>query len=112
MARWVRPRSWTDDFELTCGNCPADKFGIFFYGPNQLQIPFGDGFRCVGGSIQRTQVVQTDSAGSVAFALDLATAPGIESGVTQNFQFWFRDPAGSGGSGFNLSDGLEVKFCD
>ena len=101
-----------NDFELICGDSPAGKFGLFFYGPNQLQIPFGDGFRCVGGSIARTQVVQIDSVGSASLALDLETAPGIESGVTQNFQFWFRDPEGTGGSGFNLSDGLEVRFCD
>lgn len=101
-----------NDFALTCGNGPVDKFGIFFYGPEQIQVPFGDGIRCVGGSVARTQGVQTDAAGSVSLALDLTTAPEIESGVTQSFQFWFRDPGGPGGSGFNLSDGLEVTFCD
>jgi len=100
------------DFVLTCDGAPGEKNGVFFYGPNQIQLPFGDGFRCVGGSIVRTQVVQTDVAGAAALGLDLASASGIAPGVTQNFQFWFRDPGGPGGSGFNLSDGLEVGFCD
>mgnify|MGYP000420898215 CR=1 FL=1 len=30
---------------------------------------------------------------------------------TWNFQFWFRDPQG-GQVGFNLTDALEVTFCD
>ena len=91
---------------------PAEQFGVFFYGSSQVQVPFRDGFRCVGGSVVRTPMVQTDPAGSVSLELDLTSAPGIASGTTQNFQFWFRDPTGPGGEGSNLSDGLEVTFCD
>ena len=34
----------------------------------------------------------------------------IIDGEEFNFQFWFRDPP-AGGANFNLSDGLEVLFC-
>lgn len=100
------------NFTLTCSNGPAGQFGIFFYGPDQIQVPLGDGFRCVGGAFLRTDIVQTDASGSAALAFDFAAAPTITAGVTHNFQFWFRDGAGPGGTGVNLTDGLQVTFCE
>jgi hypothetical protein len=41
----------------------------------------------------------------VSHAVDLSSE-GVAVGDTWNFQFWFRD-----GVGFNLTDGLEVEFC-
>lgn len=89
--------------------------GIFFFGPNQIQAPFGDGFRCVGGQLYRHRPsVVTDAVGSVQqplnFNLPQAGAAILE-GTTRNFQFWFRDPSGPGGTGFNLSDAVQVTFC-
>lgn len=100
------------DFELLSTGAPPGKLGVFFYGPVPMQVPFGSGYRCVGGTIVRTPVVPIDPAGSTSLALDLTGAPLVGPGVTLNFQFWFRDPGGPGGSDFNLSDGLEVTFCD
>lgn len=97
---------------LTCNELPAAQFGVFFYGTSQVQVPFRDGFRCVGGSVVRMPMVQVDATGSVSYEPDLASAPGITSGTTLNFQFWFRDPGGPGGNGSNLSDGLAITFCD
>ena len=94
-----------NDFTLEAISCATGQFGIFYYGPNQLSVPFGDGVRCVGGQTQRLPVVQTDGFGDVDYAVDLS-AEGIAAGEVWNFQFWFRD-----GSSFNLSDGLEVEFC-
>jgi hypothetical protein len=34
----------------------------------------------------------------------------IDPGDTWRFQAWYRDPAGPCGTGFNLSNGLEVTF--
>jgi hypothetical protein len=31
-------------------------------------------------------------------------------GSTWRFQLWYRNPAG-GGAGYNLSNGLRVRFC-
>ncbi|MFT5049033.1 MAG: choice-of-anchor B domain-containing protein [Chlamydiales bacterium] len=105
-------------FALETSNAPANKFGVYFYGPNQIQSPFGDGFRCVGGATQRLNpLVQTDAGGFVTRPVDFTVYPTgsgnsqITPGSTWNFQLWFRDPMGPGGNGFNLSDGLSVSFC-
>jgi hypothetical protein len=96
----------------------TSKPGIFYYGPNQIQIPFGDGNRCVGAGgtgVFRLPVVFTDSSGEALQDLDFSVAgtlaDNIQAGEVWNFQFWFRDPL-AGGATFNLSDALEVTFCN
>jgi len=88
--------------------------GLFFFGPNQVQVPFGDGFRCVGGPLSRLPVVFTDASGNGSYAVDTTNPSlpsfGISAGQTWNFQFWFRDPPGVLAP-FNLSDGLHITFC-
>ena len=93
-------------FELRALGVPNTP-GIFFYGPNQIQVAFGDGLRCVGGAIKRlSHSVALDNVLSRTLDLSLTT---ISPGSTMNFQAWFRDPA-AGGAGFNTSDGLSVSF--
>jgi hypothetical protein len=86
--------------------------GLFFYGPQQISAPFGNGTLCITGVVGRLDVV--NATGNVmTHLLDNASPPSaatqIISGSTWNFQAWFRDPA-AGGAFFNLSDGLEVVF--
>jgi hypothetical protein len=91
----------------------------FFYGANQGQFAFGDGFRCVPGSIERLwpPVMIDGLFGDVTRNVDFTNGPMssgpnmITPGSTWNFQFWYRDPLGPGGSGFNLTDGLTAIFC-
>jgi hypothetical protein len=107
-----------NSFSLTVSAAASSKPGIFYYGSNQIQVPFGDGSRCVGAggtSVYRLPVVFTDATGGVSQTLDFSV-PGtlsdnLDPGEQWNFQFWFRDPA-AGGATFNLSDALEVTFCD
>ena len=96
---------------------PVGQFGIFYYGPEPVSLPFGNGVRCVGaGSVGtfRLPPIQIDTFGFVQQAVDINNPPQpngqISAGDTWYFQFWYRDPNG-GGSGFNLTDGLEVTFC-
>ncbi|MAF67421.1 MAG: hypothetical protein CMJ84_17410 [Planctomycetes bacterium] len=107
------------DLALLAVRGPQGQPGIFFYGPEKIAVPFGDGVRCVGaGAIGtfRLPVVTIDPSGAVSHALDwssppIASGPGaIHAGDTWMFQFWYRDP-GAAGSGYNLSDALEVQFC-
>ena len=69
------------------------------------------------GQVFRLDVVMTDNAGFVSYSVDFsdgAPAAGVGQIVgcsDWNFQYWYRDPTGPGGSGFNLSDGLNVTFC-
>ena len=51
-------------------------------------------------------------------ALDFNAAPFVSGpgtvapGEDWNFQFWYRDPGGPGGTSFNLSDAMTVEFCN
>jgi hypothetical protein len=97
---------------LQCDLLTQNQFAIFYYGPNQIQQPFGDGFRCVGGSVLRLPPQPTGN-GTITHALDQTNLPGgggIEPAEVVNFQCWYRDPA-AGMSGFNFSDALSVSFC-
>jgi hypothetical protein len=107
-------------FKVTADFAPPGQFGLFYYGPVPVQTPFGDGYRCVGagssGTFRLNPPVVIDATGFAHRLLDFTqppegSGPGkIEVGSTWYFQFWYRDPA-FGGSGFNLSNGLEVVFC-
>lgn len=104
-----------NDLELIVTGLPPAEFGLFYFGPVQNQLPIGDGFRCIDPPIHRMPVMSTGT-GTVIFALDYTSPihnPGnhLFSGITMNFQFWYRDHP-VGGAGFNFSDGLEVTFCD
>ena len=109
-----------NDLGLEVTGATPSQFGIFYYGSTQIQIPFGDGFRCVGAGSTgtfRLPIITTDAFGDGGFALDVNEPPSaagsgaVVPGADWNFQFWYRDPNGPGGSGFNFSDGLAVSFC-
>jgi len=105
-----------NDLSLSAEPVPATQNGIFFYGPDQVQQPFGNGFLCIGPGatgIARLDVVNAGPGGVLAHDLDITMpstqATQITVGSTWNFAAWFRDPA-AGGAFFNLSNGLEVTF--
>ena len=58
-----------------------------------------------------TSGLQNPSVGTL-FGRRFWDVPSIASGVTRYFQFWYRAPGGPGGTGSNLSDGLQLSFCD
>ena len=102
-------------FELEASPVP-NQSGLFFFSAVTNQIPFGNGFRCVGGAganVHRLPLTQGAGA-SLIHEVDFDTPPAAQTlvaGSTWNFQAWFRDPMG-GGAGFNLSDALTVTFSD
>ncbi len=97
------------DFRLNASGVPPTTFGLFFYGSGVNDVPLGEGRLCVSSPFTRLTVQQTDSAGEVSQLLDLAGP--IVAGSSWNFQFWYRDVAG-GPLGYNLSNALEVIFCN
>ncbi len=107
-------------FKATAEHAPPGQFGIFYYGPELVQIPFGDGWRCIGtggiGTFRLNPPVLIDNTGFAFKLVDFTVPPAgsgpgkIEPASTWYFQFWYRDPA-FGGTGFNLSDALSVLFC-
>jgi hypothetical protein len=93
------------DLMLVAAPVPNEPF-VFFAGPNAIQVPFGDGFRCVGGSLTRLWPPALAS-GNVATRTIDPGAYGLIA-ATHHVQCWFRDPSGAGGSGFNLTSGMTV----
>jgi len=109
------PAFAAQDFRLSATGVPANTTGIFAYGQRAVQIPFGDGLRCIGGlSFRLPPLVTADQDGTALATLPLPSGgPGsIHTGSTWNFQFWYVDAGGPGGSGFNLSDAVRVRFCN
>ena len=110
-----------DDFTLSVSGALPGGTGLFYYGPQTIQAPFGDGFRCVGsgsvGTFRLRPPVTANGSGDGSYSVDYASPPAgsgpgaLVPGSTWTFQFWYRDPMGPGGSGFNLSDGLRASFC-
>ena len=101
-----------NDLTLGASPVPNVQFGIFYYGPNEIEIPFGNGIRCVGGSVTRLPVEQSDTWYNITHAVNNTSFPhsiNLTAGSTWKFQCWFRDPP-AGGSTFNLSTGLSVTF--
>lgn len=110
------PQIGQNNLILIGESLPANKVGLFFYGPNQANSAFGDGRLCIGGAITRLPAQLTDIVGFVDRQLDFTSSPFTSgngqaiAGGTMNFQFWYRDP-GFGTSGFNTTNGLSVTFC-
>jgi len=102
-----------NDFDLYVYACPPNTSGLFFYGTSAVQLPFGNGFRCVGGTTFRLGVQTTDTFGDATRSLNLTALPGGPGvpGQVLKCQFWYRNPA-AGGAGFNLSNGLSVTICN
>ncbi len=107
------PRVADQNLDLTVTSLPsAGTFGLFFFGPDQVEVPFGDGFRCVAGTIQRIQPpVAADAFRFTRVSLDFGApyAAVIVPGASLNFQLWYRDPM-AGMAGFNLSNAVEITF--
>lgn len=112
MATTGTPSLGTADLVLDVSLLPPNVFGLYFYGPNQASLPFGDGVRCVDGNLQRLAPVNTGILGSVSQAINNSTLPPtspVAVGDRRNFQFWYRDTA-AGLSGFNTSSAVTVLF--
>jgi hypothetical protein len=98
-----------NDLVLKVASAPAQKLGLFFYGNQQVPaIPFGNGVRCVGGTIVRLPAISTSAAGAAQQSFPYGSSQ-VNPGSTWGFQFWYRDP-GAGGAGFNASNAISFEF--
>ncbi|MCB9915245.1 MAG: hypothetical protein H6828_08860 [Planctomycetes bacterium] len=103
-----------DDFALQLEQLPATQPVLMFAGVNAvnggLGTLFGDGLRCAGGSIQRLGVHQSSALGEASWNGGLLGGHGWSAGLTVRFQGWYRDPGGPCGTGYNLSNGVELTL--
>jgi len=108
-----------DEVNLLVSGAPQGQFGIFFQGDDAVFFQFGDGFRCAGTNMVRITVppLVTGPDGTAAFGPcfgdpTISSITGVVpgSGVTKRYQFWYRDPFGPCGAGFNLSNGYAIVW--
>lgn len=104
-----------DDLVITVDGVRSGASGLIFAGPNQISPSFGDGRRCVGGSVLSYPVRAANAGGELAYGPSEVASLPVASGVftvgsTWHFQGWFRDPTGPCGAGFNTSNALSVVW--
>jgi Tol biopolymer transport system component len=107
------PSFTSNSFVLSTVGLPAGSTCVFFHGTERTDPPtvFGDGLRCVGGTVKRLGMLNAVGDGAIQFQ-DLSALPyaGVQPGDVRRFQVMYRDAA-STGAGFNTSAALEVTFC-
>jgi len=105
-----------DSLVLTASGLPPSSSTLFFQGTTQVSTLFGDGIRCVGGTVIRLGT-ETASGGVVSY-------PGIgdqavsvrglvpPTGGARYYQGWYRNAAAfCTPSTFNLTNGLSVTWA-
>ncbi len=96
----------TNNFTVNAFELPHNQFYIFFHGPNQTELPFGNGSLCIAAPQTRlTPPVKASATGLASRLVDISGFPVGD----MSFQCWFRDPP-AGGAFFDLSDRLKVTF--
>jgi hypothetical protein len=91
---------------ITLDDATPFNNGIVFWGAQQASIPFQGGTLCIGGTLTRGPLTLLSAFGTATYTV---TITGAMVGTTEQFQWWFRDPPASFGSG--LSNALEVTYC-
>lgn len=100
-----------DSLILQVRSAAPSVSGLFFSGTQRTaQLTFGDGLRCVGGTLKRLEVAPTNSSGDAETQSPLSTVGGVTAGSTLYYQYWYRDVNGPCGSGFNASGALSVYW--
>jgi len=104
-----------DDLQIAGRNLPVGQPALLFAADQAVGggdgAAFGDGLRCAGVNAVRLGVRHACPQGFEIWGPGLGQLGGWAPGDVRRFQVWYRDPAGGPcGSGFNLSNGLEVNF--
>ena len=102
-----------DDLECAAEGLVPGQPALLFSGTTAVNggsgVAFGDGLRCAGGSVARLGVESPDATGVATWGPGLAATAGWSPSTVVRLQVWYRDPLPSAcGTGFNLSNGLEV----
>ncbi len=102
------------DLVLEAHGVPPLRPGLFFQGTTRVNggqgAPFGDGLRCAGGAQARLEVSVAGLDGRAATSVTVAAQGSVVPGEARTYQFWYRDPIGPCGMGFNFTQGLGVHW--
>lgn len=93
------------------GSTPS-AFGLLFGGTQAVApTPIGDGLRCVGGSLERLELILVDGTGNTVTSSPISLAgSGVSSGDWRYYQWWYRDVNGPCGGGFNTSNAVSLRW--
>jgi len=112
------PRISQDTFFLRAHRLPPTTTALFFQGTSVVGggagVAFGDGLRCVGGTVTRL-ATRTASNSQVEYPVSPETAISILGGVatpgSRFYQVWYRNSAAfCTPATFNLSNGSRVEW--
>jgi hypothetical protein len=107
------PAIGANNFKVQVIGLPPHTPGRLIFGTTKVLpgTPLGNGLLFVGGILQQVAVVTANAQGTAIVPVDFTQPPlaGIPPGDTRFFQFMYRDAAAGD---LNLSDALEITFCD
>jgi hypothetical protein len=103
-----------NDLMLIATQVKPNALSVAIQGNAVLAVPriYGDGLRCVGGSLKRLGIGHSSPDGTVIFGPGLAGRGGWTSGAIFGFQVYHRDPTGPCGTGFNVTPTVAVTFTN
>lgn len=113
------PSVSADTLTLASSGLVAGAPALFFQGTSEvnggLGAAFGDGLRCVGGSVVRLATKSANASGNVTYPeasdASISVRGSVPSGATRAYQVWYRSAAPFCTSAtFNLSNGLAVSW--
>lgn len=115
------PSVSNDTLLLTASQLPLSVHSFFFQGTAEFAggqgAPFGDGFRCVGGTIVRMGKILTPSVPGNTVVYPFPGDPpisvefSIPAGASRFYQLWYRNfQGGPCGLYFNTTNGVRVVW--
>lgn len=101
----------TDNLVLSGTGGRPNQPGLFVQGASFIEIPFKDGFFCMGNRTERIQVVTLDASGAADSSVSIVTAGNVVAGNERFYQLWYRDPMLSPcGTGSNFTSAVRVPW--
>jgi hypothetical protein len=88
------------------------SLAVFFQGTSLVSVAYGDGHRCMGGSLKRIGK-KNPSGGSASYPQSGDTAISAQGNVpatggVRYYQVVYRNNGGPCGTGFNVTNGVSV----
>jgi len=114
-----------DTVVLTCTGHRPSTLAVLFQGSPISPVLYGDGIRCIGGTLKRPFKMTPANAPSLVIPSATSTPPTpatlssqsaakgdpLSAGSVRGYQLVYRDNGGPCGSGFNASNGIRIVWA-